>query len=33
MWTIVRLTGKTRQGAAAVKDLPIELVIAGKAAE
>jgi len=33
MWTIVRLTGKTRQGAAAVKDLPIELVIAGKATE
>ena len=33
MWTMVRLTGKTRQGAAALKDLPIELVVAGKAAE
>lgn len=33
MWTILRLTGKTRQGAAALQDLPIELVIAGVATE
>jgi hypothetical protein len=31
-WTIVRLAGKAKQGAA-VKDLPLELVVVGKAAE
>jgi len=31
-WTIVRLVGKAKQGAAA-KDLPLELVVVGKAAE
>jgi len=32
MWTMVRFVGKTRQGTA-VKDLPVELVVAGVAAE
>jgi len=31
-WTIVRLTGKAKQGAG-VKDLPLDLVVVGKAAE
>jgi hypothetical protein len=31
-WVIVRFTGKTKQGST-VKDLPLELVVVGKAAE